>query len=77
MMKIEMKHHPGVTVLQNSEELFPTEVHGQNLAHFSGNSVTDSHAPLVSKQARTRDRFCVSSDGMGTSAHYKNIIQTD
>ena len=43
MMKIEMKHHPGVTVLQNSEEIFPTEVHGQNLVQFSGNSVTDSH----------------------------------
>ena len=25
MMKIEMKHQPGVTVLQNKEELFPTE----------------------------------------------------
>ena len=25
MMKIEMKHQPGVTVLLNSEELFPTE----------------------------------------------------
>ena len=36
MMKIEMKHHPGVPVLQNSEELFPTEVRGQNLAQFSG-----------------------------------------
>ena len=57
MMKIEMKHHPGVTVLQNSEELFPTEVHGQNLAQFSGNSVTDSYAPLVSKQERTLTDF--------------------
>ena len=28
MMKIKMKHQPGVTVLQNSEELFPTEEFG-------------------------------------------------
>ena len=52
MMKIEMKLHPGVTVLQNSEELFPTEVHGKNLAQFSGNSVTDSHLPRWSLNKR-------------------------
>ena len=60
MMKIEMKHHPGVTVLWNSEELFPTEMHGLNLAQFSGNSVTDSqsHMPGWSlKQERTLTDF--------------------
>ena len=57
MMKIEMKHHPGVTVLWNSEELFPTEVHGKNLAQFSGNSVTDSHMPRWSLNKRTLTDF--------------------